>query len=154
MPSFIGSDIYAIDHKGRIAIPRSMRRGDSPKRPLTTFYLNRGFDGCVAVYAPDGWQRWMDRLRRRSAGDPNARAFQRMFMKDAREVTVDAQGRVTIPPALIAHAALGREAMLHGAGDHIEIWNPQRFEAALAPVAEKKGEYERLAAELFEDEAP
>jgi MraZ protein len=73
-----------------------------------------------------------------------------MFMMDAREVTVDTQGRITIPPALISHAALGKEARLHGAGDRIEIWNPDRFNASLAPVAEK-GEYERTAQE-FEDE--
>src|SRR4029077_325912 len=128
MPSFVGTFTYAIDHKGRIAIPPSMRRGESARKPLTTFYLNRGFDSCIAVYSRDSWQRMLEKIRRFSPGDPKARAFKRAFLKDAMEVSVDSQGRVTLPPALLAHAALGKDAVLHGSDTHIEICNPQRFE--------------------------
>ena len=151
MPSFIGTYTYAIDHKGRIAIPASMRRGEA-KRSLTTFYLNRGFDGCVAIYSPDSWQRMLERIRKFSPGDPKARAFRRAFLKDAEEVTVDAQGRVTIPPALIAHAALGKDAVLHGSDTHIEIWNPQRFDGLTGKITDTPGDYEDLAAALFKEE--
>ena len=140
MPSFIGTYTYAIDHKGRIAIPASMRRGET-KRALTTFYLNRGFDGCVAIYSSDSWQRMLERIRKFSPGDPKARAFRRAFLKDAEEVTVDAQGRVTIPPALIALAALGKEAVLHGSDNCIEIWNPQRLEGLTGKVVDTPGDY-------------
>jgi MraZ protein len=153
MPSFVGTFIYAIDHKGRIAIPPSMRRGDSPRRPLTTFYLNRGFDGCVVVYPPDSWQRMLEKIRKFSPGDPKARAFKRAFLKDAMEVTVDAQGRVTISPALIAHAALGKEAALHGSDTCIEIWNPRRFAELTGKVVDTPGDYEDLGALLFKEEA-
>jgi len=149
MPSFIGTFTYAIDHKGRIAIPASMRRGESSKRPLNTFYLNRGFDGCVAVYSPDSWQRMLERIRKFSPGDPKARAFRRAFLKDAMEVTVDAQGRVTIPPALIALAALGKEAVLHGADTCIEIWDPKRFQEKSATAVDAAGSFEDLADGLF-----
>ncbi len=153
MPSFVGTFSYAIDHKGRIAIPPSMRRGDTPRRPLTTFFLNRGFDSCVAVYSPDSWQRMLEKIRRFSPGDPKARAFKRAFLKDAMEVTVDTQGRVTIPPALITHAALGKEAVLHGSDNCIEIWNPQRFEEASGRAIGTPGGYEDMAAGLFKEEA-
>lgn len=153
MPSFIGTYTYAIDHKGRIAIPPSMRRGDSPRRTLTTFYLNRGFDGCVAIYSPDSWQRMLEKIRKFSPGDSKARAFRRAFLKDAEEVTVDAQGRVTIPPALIALAALGKEAVLHGADTCIEIWDPQRFQEKAASAVAAAGSFEELADGLFEEES-
>jgi MraZ protein len=152
MPSFVGTFTYAIDHKGRIAIPPSMRRGDSPRRPLATFYLNRGFDSCIAVYPPDSWQRMLEKIRKFSPGDAKARAFKRAFLKDAMEVTVDSQGRVTIPPALITHAALGREAVLHGSDTCIEIWNPQRFSELTGKVVDTPGDYEDLGAALFKEE--
>jgi len=152
MPSFIGTYSYAIDHKGRIAIPASMRRGDT-KRLLTTFFLNRGFDGCVAVYSPDSWQRMLERIRKFSVGDSKARAFRRAFLKDAVEVTVDAQGRVTIPPALIALAALGKEAVLHGADTCIEIWDPRRFQEKAASAVDAAGSFEELADGLFKEDA-
>ncbi|MEK7823728.1 MAG: division/cell wall cluster transcriptional repressor MraZ [Candidatus Eisenbacteria bacterium] len=153
MPSFVGTFTYAIDHKGRIAIPPSMRRGDSARKPLTRFYLNRGFDNCIAVYPPDSWQRMLEKIRKFSPGDPKARAFKRAFLKDAMEVTVDSQGRITIPPALITHAALGKEAVLHGSDTCIEIWNPQRFAELTGKVVDTPGDYEDLAAVLFKEEA-
>src|SRR5262245_31552949 len=152
MPSFIGTYTYAIDHKGRIAVPASMRRGEG-KKALTTFFLNRGFDGCVAVYSPDGWQRMLERIRKFSPGDAKARAFRRAFLKDAMEVTVDTQGRVTIPPALMALAALGKEAVLHGADACIEIWNPIRFQEKSTTAVEAAGSFEDLADGLFEGDA-
>jgi MraZ protein len=149
--SFLGTDNFAIDHKGRISIPAAMRRGGTG-RPITRFVLNMGFDGCVNAYSHEEWSRMMERLRRISIGDPKGRAFRRAFMMDAREVTVDAQGRVSIPPALIRRASLDKEAVVHGAEDHIEIWNLERFKAAVAPVVDVQGQYEQLAAEHLKDE--
>jgi MraZ protein len=154
MSSFFGTDSYAIDHKGRIAIPSSMRRGPTARKPLTTFFVNMGFDGCVAIWSPEEWARMMDKLRKISLGHPTGRAFRRAFMTDAREVSVDAQGRIPIPPALIRRAALGKEAVLHGAEDHIEVWNPDRFRHVVGPVLDVDGEYEKLAAIHLKDEAP
>ena len=151
MSSFIGTDTHAIDHKGRISIPVSMRRTETG-RAITRFVLNMGFDGCVNAYSKEEWKRTMDRLRRISIANPRGRVFRRAFLNDAKEVTVDAQGRVPIPPALIRRASLDKEAAVHGAEDHIEIWNPDKLRELLAPVIEVKGEYEKLAAELLEDE--
>lgn len=151
MTSFLGTDNHAIDHKGRISIPSAMRRNDAG-RPITCFVLNMGFDGCVSVYSKEEWKRMMERLRRVPISDANGRTFRRAFLMDAREVTVDAQGRVPIPPALSRRASLDREAVVHGAEDHIEIWNPDRFRSHLAPVVEVQGQYEKLAAEHLKDE--
>ena len=34
MSSFLGTETYAIDHKGRVAIPAAMRRGERGKKPI------------------------------------------------------------------------------------------------------------------------
>ena len=151
--SFLGTDNHAIDHKGRISIPVAMRRTDAG-RPVTRFVLNMGFDGCVNAYSKEEWKRMMDRLRRIPIGDPTGRAFRRAFLMDAKEVSVDAQGRVPIPPALSRRASLDKDAVVHGAEDHIEIWNPERFKRVLAPVVDVEGQYEKLAAEHLGDDRP
>jgi MraZ protein len=145
MSTFIGTDTYSIDHKGRITVPLTMRRSGTGK-PLTRFVLNRGLDGCVAVRSVEEWNRAMQRMRRVNDGEASGRAFIRAFMMHAKEVTVDAQGRIPIPPALIGHAGIGKEAVLHGAGTHLEIWDPERFRQQVSEITEKPGEYERLAA--------
>ena len=130
MSSFLGTDRYAIDHKGRIAIPASLRAGGR-KKPLDSFVLAEGLDGCLALYPPEEWKRVEDRLRRIPMGGRKGRAFQRAFLLNVVKVSVDGQGRITIPPALMSRAGLGKEAVLHGVLSKIEIWNPERLEAEL-----------------------
>jgi MraZ protein len=146
MSSFYGTQTYAIDHKGRLSVPAAMRRSTSRKQPLANFFLVAGFEGCLSLYSPEDWQRVEDRLRRIPMGDRQGRAFARAFLMDACKVTVDAQGRVTIPPALMHRAGLGKEAVLHGQVDRIEVWNPERLKRV---VSETDGRLETLADEVL-----
>ncbi len=144
--AFYGTETYAIDHKGRISVPASMRRSGNRKRPIDTFYLVAGFEGCLALYAPEDWARVEERLRKLPMGGRKGRAFARAFLLNATPVTVDAQGRIAIPPALSVRAGLGREAVLHGQVDRIEIWSPARLKEV---VAEAEGQLETLADEVL-----
>lgn len=130
MSPHLGTEHYAIDHKGRLAIPGSMRRATGARRSLDRFVLLAGLaDGCLWLYDPDTFQEtWGARLKKWQSGDEDRRAFAREFLRDARDVTVDSQGRVTIPPALMGRAGLAREAVLHGMYERIEIWSPERYQ--------------------------
>jgi MraZ protein len=147
MASFYGTETYAIDHKGRISVPASMRRAASSKKGAAdTFFLVAGFEGCLALYTPDEWRRVEDRLRQLPMGDRRGRAFARAFLMDASKVSVDAQGRVAIPPALVGRAGLGKEAVLLGQVDRIEVWNPERLRAQVRDAQER---LETLADEVL-----
>ena len=129
--SFFGTETYSIDHKGRISVPASMRRAEGRNPPIRQFILVAGFEGCLVLYGPKEWAKVERSLRRIPIGDLRGRAFLRSFLKDAANVSVDAQGRITLPPALITRAGLGKEAVLHGQLDRIEIWNPERYDASV-----------------------
>lgn len=145
MAMFRGSYRHSIDHKGRISIPSRFRRLLSG-RASNTFIVLRGLEACVALYPLDEWQRMEERLRGRSFHDETNRRFLRMMSLDLNEGALDAQGRVMIPPRLLAHAQLQREAMVNGVTDHIEIWDPVLFEAYLAGTNRS---YEDMAGELL-----
>lgn len=144
--AFYGTDTYAIDHKGRISVPLAMRRVPGRSKPLADFILVRGFEKCLALYTPDHWKRFEERLLAIPIGNAKGRAFARAYLMDATPVTVDAQGRVTIPPSLMDHAGLGKEAVLHGQIDRIEIWNPDRLKAV---VADAQQQLESLAGDVL-----
>jgi MraZ protein len=144
--AFYGTNTYAIDHKGRLSVPASLRRPASGRKPIQTFILVAGFEGCLALYAPEDWARVEERLRRLPMGGRKARSFTRAFLMDATQVSVDAQGRVTIPPALMSRAGLGKDATLHGVGDHIEIWNPERLKVV---IEEAQANFEANAEEVL-----
>ena len=142
---FRGSYRHSIDHKGRISIPARFRKLLSG-RASNTFIVLRGLEACVALYPLDEWQRMEERLRGRSFHDETNRRFLRMMSLDLNEGALDAQGRVMLPPRLLAHAQLQREAMVNGVTDHIEIWDPTLFEAYLAGTNRS---YEDMAGELL-----
>ncbi len=146
MVSFYGTDRYAIDHKGRVSVPAAMRRGPGTKKPIVSFLLVAGFEGCLALYTEEQWTKVEDRLQQLPLGGSKARAFTRAFLMDATRVTVDAQGRITIPPALSSRAALGKEAVLLGQVGRIEIWNPDRLNSVLEEV---RGQFEALAEDVL-----
>jgi MraZ protein len=144
--SFYGTESYSIDHKGRLSIPAAMRRTADRKKSLQSFILVAGFEGCLSLYGHDEWKRVEDRLRKIPMGDRRGRAFARAFLMDAGKVTVDAQGRITIPPALLRRAGLGKDAILLGQVDRIEIWEAGRLSQV---TAEPQTQLETLADEVL-----
>jgi len=142
---FYGTETFAIDHKGRISIPAKMRRAAS-KRSAQEFIVVAGFEGCLALYTNDQWKRVEERLQQLPIGGRKNRAFARAFLMDACRVTADMQGRITIPPALMGRAGLGKEAVLLGQVGRIEIWNPDRLKSV---VEEAQSQFETLAEEVL-----
>ncbi len=145
MAAFRGSYKHSIDHKGRVSIPARFRRllsGDANE----TFVVLRGLDACVSLFPADEFKRLEDRLRSRSFSDETHRRYQRILLLDSRDETLDAQGRVAIPPSLIAHAELKKEVLVNGVLDHIEIWSPEVFEKYMASSDRT---YEDMAGELL-----
>ena len=145
MATFRGSYTHSIDHKGRVSIPARFRRllsGEAGE----TFVILRGLDACVWLYPSDEFKKLEERLRARSFSDETNRRFQRMLLLDSRDETLDAQGRVAIPPRLLTHAELKHEVLLTGVLDHIEIWNPEIFERYMAASPRS---YEEIAGELL-----
>lgn len=49
------------------------------------------------------------------------------LMRHTAEATLDAQGRVTIPPPLAELVGIEGEVVFVGAGDAIEMWEPGRY---------------------------
>ncbi len=74
------------------------------------------------------------------------RAFSRLFYAQAQPAELDSQGRIRIPAELSALAGLGREAILLGVQDHLEIWDRVRWEEYLA---ERQARYDQLAEAAF-----
>jgi len=147
MAAFKGQAHYTVDAKGRVAIPTKMRYVLQPEAQ-NTFTLTRGFEQCIFLYPLNIWQVMEDEIGKLSNYNRDARAFKRRIMMWAEEVTLDAQGRLKIPRTLIKHAEIttGKQALILGAHDHIEIWNPDVFQYYLDA---EDADYETLAARVM-----
>jgi MraZ protein len=149
MTTFYGTANYSIDDKGRIVVPASMRSVPGRKQPLTSFVLLYGLGGCLWLYTEDGWKKFEERLYSLSVGNRKQRDFARAFLVGASKVTVDKQGRISIPSSLMSRAGLGKDAVLHGQVGRLEIWSPEKFnESTQSAIENLEEQYDESLGDL------
>jgi MraZ protein len=124
---FRGRFSHTIDPKGRVSIPARFREA------LGDGYVGRMVvvpnEHCLEVHPLEEWQRIEAKVREQSIFHPDVRKISRLYISRARDVDLDAQGRILIPPEARAEAGLAKEVTLVGGGlMHFEIWDRRRFD--------------------------
>jgi MraZ protein len=139
----LGEYEHTLDDKNRLTLPAKFRDAFAGGVVVT-----RGMDGCLFVFTPADWERFVGvRLEGLDPFSREARQMSRFMFSGASETELDRQGRVMVPPALIQHAKLGRDVVVAGVRDHVEIWDRAAWREQLKEV-EGSAELvaERLAA--------
>lgn len=146
---FIGEKAHALDEKNRVTLPAIFRERVHPKVDGKTFFLTLGLDRCLFLYTARRWSELSSKLAREPFTKKAAREFQRMFFGSAVEVEPDRAGRILLPESLKEFIGIGKEVVLMGVVDRIEVWDAAVWQ-------EKKkaglGQYEALAEQLFHGE--
>ncbi|MFL5920532.1 MAG: division/cell wall cluster transcriptional repressor MraZ [Gaiellaceae bacterium] len=115
----LGEFEHTIDDKNRLTLPAKFRQALSGGLVIT-----RGMDGCLYCYPAADWQRLVEsRLAGLDPLSKEGRLMQRFFYSGASEAEPDKQGRVMLPATLAKNAEIGREVVVAGVGDHLEIWD-------------------------------
>jgi MraZ protein len=139
----LGEYEHTIDDKNRLTLPAKFRRAFEDGIVIT-----RGIEDCLHAYTQDGWQTLVDSLVTFHPLSKQGRRMQRHFFSAAADAVPDKQGRVSIPPALLEHAKLGRDVVVAGVNDHLEIWDRDAWRRELAEVEGSAEDVaERLAAQ-------
>jgi MraZ protein len=123
----LGTHRYQLDPKGRISLPSRFREAFADGAVLTL-----GQDGCLFCFPRAEWEARAAEVRNLPLSDARGRAYARMFFGKAEPVELDSQGRLVIPQRLRAEAQIGREAVVVGVFDRMEIWDRaahERYEA-------------------------
>jgi MraZ protein len=140
----LGSHDHTLDDKNRLTLPAKFREAFQDGVVVT-----RGLDGCLYAYRREDWGRLVEsRLATLDPLSPAGRRIQRHFFAGASEAELDKQGRVMIPAQLIEHAKLGKEVVVAGVNDRLEIWDRAAWRKELAEVEGSAEDVaERLATE-------
>jgi MraZ protein len=139
---FFGAYDRPIDSRGRIELPQPFRDAIGADELRTGLVLTRGFDHCLFLFPVRSWERVLKKLRPLLFGGFDARMLERLLLAEAADVGTDSRGRFAVPPTLLSRAGLADDALLVGAADRIEIWDPTRWSAVSRSVDER---YEDLA---------
>ena len=124
---FLGTHTPRLDEKGRLILPARFREQMDEGVVIT-----RGQERCLYVFPAAEFERLAGQLRQAPVTSKQARDYLRVFLSGASDEAVDRQGRVTIPPVLRSYAGLDRDCTVIGAGERVEIWAAEAWEAYLA----------------------
>ena len=137
----VGEFDHTIDEKNRLTLPAKFRQAFAGGLVVT-----RGMDGCLYVFPREEWEASVEaRLAELDPLSKEGRLMQRYFYSGAAEADPDKQGRVMVPTALSDHAGLGRDVVIAGVRDHLEIWDRAKWREH---VREIEGSAEHVAERL------
>lgn len=119
---FIGEYQHTLDEKGRLAVPVKFRKSLSKGAVVT-----KGLDNCLFVYTQAEWQKLANKLAALPISKANTRAFARLMLAGAMDVSLDSQGRVILPEYLREYAKMVRKVVVTGLFNHLEIWDEKEW---------------------------
>lgn len=123
MNDYTGRHVHTLDDKGRVSVPAQFRR----QLPKDGLFIGKGMEGSLILYPPEKWEKVRDGLASLSRNTRKNRDIIREFSQYIRPVSIDGQGRISIPSDLIEVSGMTHEIVFLGMLDSIELWAAERY---------------------------
>jgi len=121
---FLGTYKPNFSGKGRIVLPKKIRREINGDRVV----LSIGFEECIFGFEEKAWANTIAPDLNRPLSDTEGRKLRRKMCANATITELDTQSRFVIPEELLSYAKIEDEVVIIGAGDHFEIWSPEKWQ--------------------------
>lgn len=126
---FKGSSVAKLDEKGRFVLPHDMRMG-LVEDGKCEFFVGLGLGGCLAIYRKSTIQKIVERFK----ANQHVAKFQKfftLFFSTLHEVECDKVGRIALSSILKSAVGIGKEIVVAGVMDKIELWPKEVYERNL-----------------------
>ena len=123
---FRGVKNLNLDAKGRIAMPPKYREFLAASCG-GELIVTVNHCGCLMIYPLPEWEVREKQLIGAASIDRQVQDLQRFYVGFADDTSLDAQGRILIPPSLRAYAELDKQVVLVGQGHRFELWDEKRW---------------------------
>lgn len=147
---FSGSAHAKLDDKGRFVLPSTMRYG-LVENGKCEFVLGLGLGGCLTIYRRSAIEKIVEKFREKQHVAQYQKFFT-LFFSTLHQTECDKIGRVSIPAPLKSAVGIGKEIVVAGVMDKIEIWPKEVYDANLSKLMSGEGEgltLETMAQEAF-----
>lgn len=126
---FRGSDPINMDAKGRIAIPTRYRvLLDELCQGNLVITIDMK-SPCLTLSPLPEWKRFEEKVAALPALDDLGEMLSRFVIGQAKDLELDGNGRILIPPELRSYAELDKKLILVGRTQRLEIWSEQNWNA-------------------------
>jgi MraZ protein len=130
---FQGATQLSLDAKGRLMVPTGHREtllAQAEGSLVVTAHPHR----CLLLYPRPAWEPIRARIMSYSSLERQTSMVQRLLVGHAKDVEIDASGRLLIAPELRRFAALDKQVMLVGQGSHFEIGAIEAWEKQIEQI--------------------
>jgi len=90
----------------------------------------------LAFYTEQGFRKRADELDHSERPPEEVLLYEQMFYSNAARVEMDKQGRVRLPERLLKLARLGRDVVLIGVKDHLQVHDRQQWDQRMQQMLE------------------
>jgi len=84
-------------------------------------------DKSLFIYPLPEWEKIESQIASLPTFNPTTRRLQRLLIGHAREMEMDGNGRVLVPPELRSYAQLDKKVMLVGQSHRFELWSLENW---------------------------
>jgi MraZ protein len=129
--AFRGQFEHALDDKHRLTIPAKFRSALAGGVVLAaTQETAPGAPRSIAIWTPDAYEGYTQAaLQGTNPLSPLARDMKRFFFNYSHDAELDSAHRVMIPPKLMQYAGLGKEVIVTGSGECLEVFDRVAYDA-------------------------
>ncbi|MFH1655119.1 MAG: division/cell wall cluster transcriptional repressor MraZ [Candidatus Omnitrophota bacterium] len=143
---FYGEYQHTLDRKGRLILPSKVREA-AKTNFVEKFYLTRGLDKCLFMFAEEEWRTQEQKFKSMSFTKQETRKFNRIYFSGATDVVPDKQGRILVPSYLKDFAQIKREVVIIGVANRVEIWSKDLWKEF---YSSSKESFEDIAEKLID----
>jgi len=131
---FVGTYEHAIDAKQRLAIPSDIRDRLDHTEDSPAFYAVVMEGPTLCLYTEGGFDKRADELDASRRPAAEILLYEQMFYANAQRIEIDKQGRVRLPERLLELAGLGREVVIIGVKDHLQVHNREAWKKRISKL--------------------
>ena len=126
MSVFLSTFENKVDRKGRVSVPSSFRNVLSQQKSTGIILYPSFKHPCLEGSGDERIQEIVSSIDAIDIFSDEAENLQ-TILADAKQVTVDSDGRVILPHELVVHAGISDLASFVGLGKSFQIWSPKNF---------------------------
>ena len=126
MAVFLSTFENKVDRKGRVSVPASFRAVLERQDSLGIILYPSFKHACIEGNGDERIQEIVNSIDALDAFSDEAENLQ-TILADARQLTIDSDGRIILPQDFINYADLDGAATFVGLGKSFQIWKPDVF---------------------------
>ncbi|RJP34256.1 MAG: hypothetical protein C4527_03135 [Candidatus Omnitrophota bacterium] len=115
----IGTYEKKLDPKSRISLPAQFRE----KLENVPLIMVRWLKRSLAIFPECNWLPFAESISRLDLYTDIGLTVRHQMFAHAREVSMDKEGRIVVPPDMVEYARLDHKVMLLGDWDKVTMWN-------------------------------